>query len=451
MFRRNSDVRSSSASLLWYAFPKGHPNSTGKSPDNADRRRSTRFVIYVVIVLITIGLCSQLLSIAVVSNSTGIGSFFKKAEKSWAVVVIACNRPWYLEPVLKQLLSLPMHQLSTVSIYLSQDGYDEGVEEVANQFQNELTHWQRPRPSNDQTASTINLAKHYKWTLDKLFFEEDFSHVIILEDDLLVSNDFLSYFKHTFEILDKDGRVMCVSAHNDIGRKDVATDPSRLFRTSFFPGLGWMLKKALWKELSPMWPTDHFDWWLRSSAASRGRVCISPEVNRVRHIGHIGVNCNKHKQGQSDYNVNLSLSALPSDSFYESKEPVEYTSLESLLRPTYDRRLSDMVARAKLLSPFEADKIRRLIDDTIPAGANQADRLFLTVFRDRAEYESLQKVLFLYDFKQQRSFYRGILEITLPRQGKLLVANARTCVFLPPDLRSTPQFGVVPEIGRAHV
>lgn len=27
-----------------------------------------------------------------------------------------------------------------------------------------------------------------------------------------------------------------------------------LYRSDFFPGLGWMLSKSIWDELSPKWP-----------------------------------------------------------------------------------------------------------------------------------------------------------------------------------------------------
>ena len=30
--------------------------------------------------------------------------------------------------------------------------------------------------------------------------------------------------------------------------------PDVLYRTDFFPGLGWMLTKDLWAELKPKWP-----------------------------------------------------------------------------------------------------------------------------------------------------------------------------------------------------
>jgi len=30
-----------------------------------------------------------------------------------------------------------------------------------------------------------------------------------------------------------------------------------LYRTDFFPGLGWMLEKSVWQELEPKWPITY--------------------------------------------------------------------------------------------------------------------------------------------------------------------------------------------------
>jgi len=30
-----------------------------------------------------------------------------------------------------------------------------------------------------------------------------------------------------------------------------------LYRTDFFPGLGWMLERTLWQELEPRWPITY--------------------------------------------------------------------------------------------------------------------------------------------------------------------------------------------------
>ena len=47
-----------------------------------------------------------------------------------------------------------------------------------------------------------------------------------------------------------------MSAWNDNGKADLIDEsrPDLLYRTDFFPGLGWMLSKELWAELSVKWP-----------------------------------------------------------------------------------------------------------------------------------------------------------------------------------------------------
>jgi len=34
-------------------------------------------------------------------------------------------------------------------------------------------------------------------------------------------------------------------------------DAELLYRTDFFPGLGWMLERSLWQELEPRWPITY--------------------------------------------------------------------------------------------------------------------------------------------------------------------------------------------------
>ena len=82
------------------------------------------------------------------------------------------------------------------------------------------------------------LAQHYKWGLDRAFIERQHSHVIIVEDDMLFSPDFLRYFEAMAVLLERDSSLFCVSAWNDNGRQeDFQWSEQRMFRTSYFPGL----------------------------------------------------------------------------------------------------------------------------------------------------------------------------------------------------------------------
>lgn len=77
-----------------------------------------------------------------------------------------------------------------------------------------------------------------------------------VSDDLDISPDLFSYFLATLPLLHADPTLWCVSAWNDNGKVDLVdtSKPDLLHRTDFFPGLGWMLTRNMWEELSPKWP-----------------------------------------------------------------------------------------------------------------------------------------------------------------------------------------------------
>ena len=118
------------------------------------------------------------------------------------------------------------------------------------------------------------------------------------QDDLEVSPDFFEYFDATSPILWSDPTLYCVSAWNDNGQVTHVHDPSRflllslivarLFRSDFFPGLGWMLTRTLWEELGPTWPGAYWDDWLRHPNQRKNRGCIRPEVSRSYTFGEMG-------------------------------------------------------------------------------------------------------------------------------------------------------------------
>ena len=72
------------------------------------------------------------------------------------------------------------------------------------------------------------LTQHYKWGLDRVFSERNHSHAIIIEDDMLFSPDFLSYFQATAHLLDKNASLWCISTWNDNGLKYFNWDPQKL-------------------------------------------------------------------------------------------------------------------------------------------------------------------------------------------------------------------------------
>ena len=90
---------------------------------------------------------------------------------------------------------------------------------------------------------------------------QEAKYAIVLEEDLDVSPDFFSYFSQTLRLLEEDSSVYCVSAWNDQGYEHTTANLSKLYRVETMPGLGWILKRSLYKEeLEPKWPTPEKVW-----------------------------------------------------------------------------------------------------------------------------------------------------------------------------------------------
>merc|ERR1711972_330880 len=132
------------------------------------------------------------------------------------------------------------------------------------------------------------MGAHYHWAFSQVFDNCGHDHLIVLEEDLEIAPDFFSYFAATLPLLKGDPSLFCVSAWNDNGRSELASDTQAIFRTDFFPGLGWLLLRELWVEIRNRWPDAFWDDFIRRKDVRKDRHCIRPEVSRTHTFGEIG-------------------------------------------------------------------------------------------------------------------------------------------------------------------
>lgn len=238
--------------------------------------------------------CEQLRTLVQNLERKGVKSLFQQVKVPVAAVVImACNRADYLERTIKSILKYHGTVASKFPVFISQDGSNSDVRTKAMSY-NQLTYMQHLdyEPVNTERPGELiayyKIARHYKWALDQLFYQHKFNRVIILEDDMEISPDFFDYFEAGADLLDKDKSIMAISSWNDNGQKQFVHDPYALYRSDFFPGLGWMLSKSTWDELSPKWPKAYWDDWLRLQENHKGRQFIRPEVCRTYNFGEHG-------------------------------------------------------------------------------------------------------------------------------------------------------------------
>jgi hypothetical protein len=114
-----------------------------------------------------------------------------------AVVVLAHNRPGELSKVLHGLLSQPEADRRVFDLCISLDVNNGAIQALAKRHS--LTVWQHPPlppPRNPfEQGGYHKIARHFFNALSEGFDKRGYSHMILLEDDLLPSPDFLSYFR----------------------------------------------------------------------------------------------------------------------------------------------------------------------------------------------------------------------------------------------------------------
>lgn len=165
------------------------------------------------------------------------------------VLVLCYNRPAYLKHTLDKLFA-NIDNDTLHPVVVSQDGVNAAVAAVARHFplRAHIQRAHRPLPtqlSKGPGPQYYHIAAHYYFALSYLFREHpEWDAVIVLEEDIEIAPDFFDYFQATYPLLRADASLMAISAWNDNGDAGYANDPVRVYRTSFFPGLGTHVRPA---------------------------------------------------------------------------------------------------------------------------------------------------------------------------------------------------------------
>ncbi len=331
---------------------------------------------------------------------------------------------------MRSLLALP--EVAHYDVYISQDGSHEPTALEASGWGSRnpslVTVWQKQRTTLPPGAAAVpthgHVAQHYRWVLDKLFVERDHSHVIIAEDDMEFSRDFLVLFEKTAWLLERDPTLLCVSSWNDNSRVNLGTDPALLFRSSYFPGLGWMMRRDTYLQvLREGWPThSHWDNWLRANIVNQD--CISPSVPRNRNFGNVGTS-------MTTLAFTKEIAVVK---FYDSKELVEFGDLSYLLRDSYTLRMKELVASAlRLESPAQK-----------PVNAPKGT-VYLLLYSDQETFKKLALFFKIWAHPRSHFQYLQVLEY----QGDIyLIADVRFCPLAPDYLKVRPSPAVSVVVAR---
>ena len=250
------------------------------------------------------------------------------------MAVVAFARAHYLRRCLASLLAVQGIDRTLVTVY--QDGHEQTVAQVVRDLSLRLV--QHPRTLEGEAAAHI--ARHYGAMLQDAFDAYPRApYIVIVEEDLVFSPDFLLYFARMAPAMDADTSLLAVSAYNDNGLAPIASNACQVYRSEWFPGLGWLASRTLFVgEFLPKWPETHWDHWLRADEQRRGRECLFPEVSRDKHIGEEGANMDPATFRRYDGHLvlnDVALTALPEAS--------------ALVQAAYERELAMAISGGRVV------------------------------------------------------------------------------------------------------
>ncbi|XP_059922689.1 protein O-linked-mannose beta-1,2-N-acetylglucosaminyltransferase 1 isoform X2 [Gadus macrocephalus] len=322
------------------------------------------------------------------------------------VAVIAGNRPNYLYRMLRSLLSA--HGVNPQMITVFIDGYYEEPMDVVELFG--LKGVQHTPIS----IKNARVSQHYKASLTATFnLHPDVSFAIVLEEDLDISIDFFSFLSQTVHLLNEDDSLYCISAWNDQGYEHTAEDPALLYRVESMPGLGWVLKKSLYKdELEPKWPTPEklWDWdmWMRMPEQRKGRECVIPDVSRSYHFGIIGLNMNGYFH--EVYFKKHKFNTVPN---------VQLKDVEGLKQDAYEVEIQSLLNEAELLDHSRNPCEDAFVPDT--EGKTYIMYIKMDTETDTDTWTELAKCLHVWDL-DVRGNHGGLWRLFRKRNHVLVVA-----------------------------
>ena len=353
------------------------------------------------------------------------------------VLMICYNRPKYLEKSLASMRrAMPAWARTSVPVVISQDGFDASVAGVARKFVSannapgaKHVHVQHTQSTSRGDTAYHKLCQHYKWALTQAFADSNVQRVIIVEDDMEFAADFFDYFKAMASLLDADRTLMAASAFNDNGMAPFVADSAQLYRSDFFPGLGWMMTRALWEELEPKWPKGWWDDWLREPPQRKGRAFIRPEVSRVYTFGEKG---SSNGEWWSKYLATQKL----------NDQPFAFDSMDlrSLTAERFDPLFEAAVDGATLLRGGAAELLRDGSGALRGSGGNNGAAFKIEYTsnsgRERTSFEGIAKTIGLIPNVKAgvpRTAYHGVVVFKwnkgrtvylVPRGGEAFYSNS---------------------------
>ncbi|GAB6029125.1 hypothetical protein CHUAL_004903 [Chamberlinius hualienensis] len=256
----------------------------------------------------------------------------------------------------------------------------------------------------------------------------DASHIIFLEEDLILAPDYLKYMAAMMPLLEKDPTLYSISAWNDNGYKGSSSNSEIVYRVNGFPGLAFMISKTTYirqmrgqmKQCCGQRP------WIGWHLSPDDEVeMVVPDVSRVMHPSYEGLG--PHTNMLEELLNRERVTSLLSDHSIENPSDV--------ILSNYEAKIEDLILTAVLLD-MSTDQLEKcsqqgqISRSYFTADKSKQRQAFVLYYMQngRSDLEPLKKLckcfgLFHADGESPRGLHKGLLRFTIEGHDVLLVSS----------------------------
>nr|KAG5694240.1 hypothetical protein BaRGS_021555 [Batillaria attramentaria] len=221
---------------------------------------------------------------------------------------------------------------------------------------------------NYSLPSSVNYTS--KFVCFAIRFEE---HFIVVEEELLLAPDFLSFLAQCFSAFNSDPTLLAVSAWNFNGFEMTSGNREIVYRVEDFPGLGFLVKKDALSTMVSFWDDccsrRAWDGW-RFRGDGHYEI-LMPDVSRVFRQPYQGA--------KRETELMMELFLKPRATSLQL--PVPLKDLGSLMEKEYEEHLHKLIQSSSALSAGDLKQCVRSIEP--PPDLPQDDKRPIAVYYEQ--------------------------------------------------------------------
>ncbi|XP_045167316.2 protein O-linked-mannose beta-1,2-N-acetylglucosaminyltransferase 1-like [Mercenaria mercenaria] len=257
-------------------------------------------------------------------------------------------------------------------------------------------------------------------------------YMIVIEEELVLSPDFLYFLAKCTSALEKDHSLLGVSAFNFNGFVETSSNKSLVYRVEDFPGLAFMIKMTAYTERmkgglkSCCNERAWYGWSLPMYNQSHAGYMLVPDVSRVYRYPYQGFN--------SDEDYLVSLFNKPRETNLD-KDPTLH-GVEELTGSKYDSVIKKFISTASHLNHRD---VKNCSSNNTPIKLPESRRNFQLFYNQTkpTDYSVLLKLRSCFHLlvtvnHAPKHLYKGVLRFTYTGNNIMLIGSSSDFAALKP-------------------